>query len=55
MAVPGGRNPGAQIAQASRWTTRSATVASTALYQGLHATTAYRFDWRRARGGEVGR
>jgi hypothetical protein len=24
---------------------RSATVASTALYQGLHATTAYRFDW----------
>lgn len=24
---------------------RTATVASTALYQGLHATTAYRFDW----------
>lgn len=24
---------------------RTATPASTALYQGLHATTAYRFDW----------
>jgi hypothetical protein len=34
---------------------RTATVASNALYQGLHATTAYRFDWIEKNGMEHSR